>query len=158
MPRLMAGIGRAWYLAQPLVDYRSNPGSILGSMNARKVHDWAQALDDLSRAPGFDRAWADFVAQQAVRMARVGQKLRPNPLPPGAQGTGASNAHHAPGPAWDAELSPWWHRLTARQPLVQEAVRGWAVQPRRWAAWLQARRLGWLQAPVHERPLGHGDP
>lgn len=119
VPRLMAGIKRAWYLAEPLVEYRSNPGSILGSMNPAKLRDWADALDDLSAAPGFDRAWADFVAQQALRLWRVGQGL------------------NAPLSWWPG----WWHQLCARQPLVPQAVSAWAGQPRRWVDWLQARRI-----------------
>jgi glycosyltransferase involved in cell wall biosynthesis len=124
VPRLMSGIDRAWYLCEPLIDYRSNPGSILGSMNAAKLKDWAQALDDLTQAPGFNSDWADFVAQQAVRMARVARHL--------GQHDGLNN--------W----TPWWQGLCARQPAVLKAMRSWAWRPNRWAAWLQAWRLGAL--------------
>lgn len=126
VPRLMAGIEHAWYLAEPVVDYRSNPGSILGSMNPAKLRDWALALDDLSTAPGFDRAWADFTVQQALRLRRVAQRL------------------NTPLPWWPA----WWAALCQRQALVPQALARWPWQPRRWVAWLQAQRLGGFEYPV----------
>jgi len=125
VPRLMAGIKHAWYLAEPLIDYRSNPGSILGSMNPAKLRDWALALDDLSTAPGFDAAWADFIVQQALRLYRVAQRLQ------------------VPLPWWP----DWWAALCERQALIPQTWSRWPLQPRRWAAWLQLRRL---QAQGHK--------
>lgn len=130
VPRLMAGIEHAWYLAEPLVEYRSNPGSILGSMNPAKLRDWALALDDLSRAPGFDTAWADFTVQQALRLRRVAQRLR-TPLP------------------WWPE---WWAALCERQALIRQTHTRWLAQPRRWASWLQLHRL------MQEHALRSGAP
>ncbi len=130
MPRLMAGIEHAWYLAEPLVEYRSNPSSILGSMNPAKLRDWALALEDLSSAPSFDAAWADFTVQQALRLHRVAQRLR------------------APLPWWPA----WWAALCERQALIAQARTRWLTQPRRWAACLQ------LQMLLRQRPLRSGAP
>jgi len=137
MPHLMSRIDRAWYLRAPLVDYRRNPGSILGTMSEAKLRDWAQALDGLAQAPGFDAAWADFVAQQAVRMARLARRMDASP---------ARGRHRAQGPsegrAW---WLPWWQGLCAGQPAVRHAVLSWRGRPRRWARWLQAWSLGMLE-------------
>ena len=140
VPRLMAGIDRAWYLAEPLVEYRSNPGSILGSMNRNKVCDWAQALEDLLSVEGFDHAWAAFVAQQALRMVRVAQRMD---LRLGAEAQQPGGSAIAGSANW---VDAWWHQLCARSPAVRHAARAWVMQPRRWADVLLARRRGWLQA------------
>ena len=146
VPRLMAGIDHAWYLAEPLVEYRSNPGSILGSMSRAKVCDWAHALEDLvdfDRFNRFDRCdpdWAAFVAQQALRMVRVAQRLD--------RRADAAAPHPGPGAiagsaAW---VDAWWHRLCAQAPTVRQAARAWVMQPRRWGDALTARGRGWLRA------------
>jgi glycosyltransferase involved in cell wall biosynthesis len=135
VPRLMAGIERAWYLAEPLVEYRSNPGSILGSMNPAKLHDWALALDDLSRAPSFDTVWADFTVQQALRLHRVARRL------------------NAPLPWWP----DWWAALGERQALFRQTHTRWLAQPRRWVSWLQLHRLMQEQALRSRAPLHKGD-
>lgn len=151
VPRLMATVGPTWYWAQPLVEYRSNPGSILGSMSTRKLHDWLLALDDLLNHPRFDDAWADFIVQQAGRLARVADRLEAH-TPPGSRPRFASP--HAvtasePGEA-SAPLDPtaWWHRACERQPTLRAALAQWRWQPRRWAAYAQARQRGWLNAPA----------
>ena len=129
VPRLMGGLHPVWYLDTPLVDYRSNPSSILGSMNVRKLQDWARALEDLVDHPGFDRHWADFVVQQALRLRQVEQRL---------------------GARLD-ERDAWWALLCRRQPLLQPILKGWVFRPRRWVSWLKARGFGWTQADH-----GHG--
>ena len=137
VPRLMSRIDRAWYLSEPLIDYRSNPSSILGSMNALKLKDWAQALDDLVQDPGFDVTWGDFIAQQALRMARVARHL------------GEQDRVNA----W----APWWQGLCTHQPAVRKAMRSWAWRPSRWAAWLQAWRLGALNDEKPKAPPAPGE-
>ncbi len=129
MPRLMARMQRVWYLGEPMVRYRSNPGSILGTMNQDKLRDWALALGDLMDDPHFDAAWADFVSQQAVRLARACARM--------GQDT-----------QW---LSQWWMQARQRQPLLGRALEGWRLKPRRWVSWAQASRLGWTAAAPDHR-------
>ena len=128
VPRLMAGMAHVWYLDAPLVEYRSNPFSILGSMSPAKLRDWARALDDLVDWSAFDRAWADFVIQQALRLLRVAQRLERTQ--PGRD---------------DAWLDTWWAALCARQPALVPALAAWRWQPRRWAGWWHARQQGWTR-------------
>lgn len=131
VPRLMAEMEHVWYLDTPLVEYRSNPSSILGSMSPAKLHDWARALEDLVNWPAFDRAWADFVIQQALRLLRVAQRLERTQV----VGDGA----------W---LDTWWAALCARQPALAPALEAWRWQPRRWAGWWHARQQGWTRVGV----------
>jgi hypothetical protein len=106
-------------------------------MNALKLKDWAQALDDLVQDPGFDVTWSDFIAQQALRMARVARHL------------GEQDRVNA----W----APWWQGLCTHQPAVRKAMRSWAWRPSRWAAWLQAWRLGALNDEKPKAPPAPGE-
>lgn len=141
IPQLMAGCQRTWVLREPLVDYRSNPGSILGTMNPSKVADWAQALHDLADAgggrkipppgavhspaqapwaPQVQRAWNQHLAVQMVRLSAVARRLG---VPP-------------------ERTRAWWLALAERAPGVPDAIRGWIWQPRRWGLLLKARQGG----------------
>jgi glycosyltransferase involved in cell wall biosynthesis len=131
VPRLMAGMEHVWYLDTPLVEYRSNPSSILGSMSPAKLHDWARALEDLVDWPAFDRAWADFVIQQALRLLRVAQRLE-----------------HTQAVGDRAWLDTWWTALCDQQPALMQALAAWRWQPRRWAGWWRARQQGWTRVGV----------
>lgn len=135
MPLLARQVQRAWYLDRPCIDYRSNPGSILGSMNPAKLQDWAWVLHQLAAAssspgaqsPQLARAWSAHLARQALRLAAVAHRLEQDP-------------------AW---LSPWFRTLEQLDPGLREAMSAWAWQPSRWALCWQARQLGWMgRAPT----------
>ena len=123
IPQLMAQCRSAWWIRQPLIDYRSSPTSILGSMNPSKVQDWARALQDLAEfvpEPAVRAAWRDHLAVQAVRLQAVARRM-------GVE---------------EAQCRAWWQELQAREPTLPQVMRAWWRQPRRWGLALKARRWG----------------
>ena len=134
MPLLARQVQRAWYLNEPCIDYRSNPGSILGSMNPSKLQDWAWVLQQLAadppspgaQDPVLARAWSAHLARQALRLAAVARRLERDPV-------------------W---LTPWFCSLDQLDPGIRAAMRAWAWQPSRWALRWRAQRLGWMSRPT----------
>ena len=123
IPQLMAQCRAGWWIRRPLIDYRSSPTSILGSMNASKVGDWAKALRDLAKIkpePAASASWLDHLAVQAVRLQAVAQRLE------------VEAALHR----------DWWQELQALHPNLPQVMGGWWREPRRWGLALKAHRLG----------------
>lgn len=126
VPRLMARCSTAWHLAEPVVEYRSSPGSILGSIDASKLTQWHLALLDLIRSreeavgaaqPHTRKAWDDHLAAQAVRLVRVARR----------RGVDAQQVRQ-----WQSEWLWAW-------PALREIIAGWRWEPGRWAmAWAAA--------------------
>ena len=128
-PRLLAGCSRVWHLPLPLVAYRSNSSSILGTLNPNKVNDWALALQGMSQSlllhnTNFDeparQAMLNFLASRLLRVLRMAQRLN---------------------------MPQQWQENTVREcqqasPALSQQIQSWKTQPRWWPAWFEARRRG----------------
>ena len=141
IPRLMSHCQRAWYCDEPLIDYRSSPTSILGSLDARRLEHWHLALMDLAAAgasAAFERhhplavqhAWWDHLAAQAVRLTRVALR-RGVPRP---------------------RIQAWQDETARHAPKAMAAMQAWRLQVSRWPLAWQAASQQWPSQGRQTRP------
>lgn len=122
IPRLTVALwsapGAVRGLSRPLVEYRSNPQSILGRIGPAQLHDWAAALVDLAAERAAD-VTPDVGAPALPGSPPGALPARPGALPP------------ALALLWRRHLVQQWlrlRRLAARLSIPETAVALWAAE------------------------------